>query len=447
MTDAFSRRPLRALALWSIALWAALGSASVGAQTPNRNLAALRSGDYIAVIINQELVTAGEVERRVERAQAEAPRGAKLPPENELRKLALDALIDERVMISSARESGMRVEELDVDRAVQSIAQQNQITLDVLRERLRAEGTDYGRFRANLRDQIMIERLREREVYQRIKINDEDIERTLVQQRETANADADTNIAQILITVPEGASASVLAERRSVAQAALARVRKGEPFEEVARELSEDNNRKAGGVIGLRPASKLPDVFVEATRSLKSGEVAPELLRTGAGFHVLKLVERKEASVGRITQTRARHVLLRTSPQLTAEVAARRLAEYRKQIESGARSFEDIARQYSEDGSAAAGGDLGWASPGVMVPEFETAMNELPVNGLSAPVVSRFGVHLIQVLERRDTALEPKQLREQARNVLREQRFEQAYLDWTKELRSRAYVEYREPPQ
>jgi peptidyl-prolyl cis-trans isomerase SurA len=140
-------------------------------------------------------------------------------------------------------------------------------------------------------------------------------------------------------------------------------------------------------------------------------------------------------------------VLLRTSPQLSAEVAERRLAEYRKQIESGARSFEDIARQYSEDGSAAAGGDLGWSAPGVMVPEFESAMNELPVAGLSAPVVSRFGVHLIQVLERREVALEPRQLREQARNALREQRFEQAYVDWTKELRSRAYVEYREPPQ
>jgi peptidyl-prolyl cis-trans isomerase SurA len=197
----------------------------------------------------------------------------------------------------------------------------------------------------------------------------------------------------------------------------------------------------------MRLASRLPDAFVEATRSLKPGQIAPTLLRTGAGFHVLKLVARKEAVAGRITQTRARHVLLRTSAQLTAEVASRRLAEYRKQIESGSRSFEDIARQYSEDGSAAAGGDLGWASPGVMVPEFENAMNELAINGLSQPVVSRFGVHLIQVLERRETALEPKQLREQARGALREQRFDQAYLDWAKELRSRAYVEYREPPQ
>jgi peptidyl-prolyl cis-trans isomerase SurA len=430
-------------------LGAGLGTApGAPAQERSGTTAVARSGgDYIAVIVNQELVTAGEVERRLERALAEAGRGVKLPPADELRRLALDALIDERVMISSARDSGLRVDEPEVDRAVQSIAAQNQISLAVLRERLRTEGTDYGRFRANVRDQMMIERLREREVYQRIKISDEEIDRFIEQQRAAANADPDTNIGQILVTVPEDADAATVAARRAVAELALARVKKGEAFETVAKEVSEDGNRAAGGAIGLRPASRLPDAFVEATRGLKPGEVNATLLRSGAGFHVLKLLERKETVVGRVTQTRARHVLLRTSPQLTAEVAARRLAEYRKQIESGKASFEEIARQYSEDGSAAGGGDLGWAAPGVMVPEFEAAMNELPLNGLSAPVVSRFGVHLIQVLERREVALELKQLREQARNVMREQRFDQAYLDWTKELRSRAYVEYREPPQ
>jgi peptidyl-prolyl cis-trans isomerase SurA len=174
--------------------------------------------------------------------------------------------------------------------------------------------------------------------------------------------------------------------------------------------------------------------------------VSAEPLRSGAGFHVLKLIERRD-STAQVTQTRLRHVLLRTSPQLSAEVAARRMSEYREQITSGQRSFEDIARQYSEDGSAAGGGDLGWAAPGMMVPEFEAAMNALPIGGLSQPVASRFGVHLIQVLERRQVAIEPRQLREQARNMLREQKFEQAYLDWAKELRSRAYVELREPPQ
>jgi peptidyl-prolyl cis-trans isomerase SurA len=423
-----------------------LGAGTAIAQGAGRD-ALLRSGDYIAVVVNQEVVTAGELDRRLSRALAEAGRGAKLPPDVELRRMALDALIDERVMIGNARESGMRVEENEVDRAVQSIASQNQITLPVLRERLRAEGTDYGRFRANVRDQIMIERLREREVYQRIRISEEDIDKQLEVQRAEANLDAETNLAQVLVGVPDGADPATVAARRAVAELALARILKGEDFEAVAREVSEDSNRAAGGVLGLRPASRLPDVFVEATKTLKPGDVTPTLLRTGAGFHILKLLERKEVPLGRIAQTHVRHVLLRTSPQLTAEVASRRLAEYRAQIEKGTATFEDIAKKFSEDGSAAGGGDLGWASPGVMVPEFESAMNELGLNGISAPVVSRFGVHLIQVLERRDTTLEIKQLREQARNVLREQRFEQAFLDWTKEIRSRAYVEYREPPQ
>ncbi|MEO5735817.1 MAG: peptidylprolyl isomerase [Rubrivivax sp.] len=420
--------------------------AAQGAGTGASVRDALRNGDHIAVVVNQEVVTAGEVDRRLQRAMADVGRGARLPPEPDMRKLALDALIDERVMLSAARESGMRIDDSDVDRAVQSIALQNQITLPQLRDRLAAEGTDYGRFRVNVRDQMMIERMREREVYQRIKISDEDIDKQLADQRAALGSEAELNIAQILVSVAENADPATIAARRQVAERALARVHGGEPFAAVALELSTDGNREKGGEIGLRPASRLPDVFVSAIKTLKPGEVAPELLRTGAGFHVLKLLARDEPKLGAITQTRARHVLLRTGPELTAEVATKRLAEYRQQIESGKATFEDIARRYSEDGSAAAGGDLGWSSPGTTVPEFETAMNAVPIGGISAPVVSRFGVHLIQVLERRQAALDTRQLREQARNVLREKRFEQAYQDWTRELRSRAYVEYREPP-
>jgi peptidyl-prolyl cis-trans isomerase SurA len=434
------RRPLRG----TLVLLLAAAHLTLAAQ----DRGAPRSGDWIAAVVNQELVTAGEVERRLERAQAEARRaGVRLPPERELRRQVLDALIEERAILSTARDSGMRVDEPEVDRAIQSIAEQNRISLATLREQLAAEGIDYLRFRANVREQIMIERLREREVYRRIQISDEDIDRLLAERRAELNADAEINIAQILVTVPEGADATTVAVRRAVAAAALARVRGGEDFAAVAREISEDGNRERGGEIGLRPASRLPDLFVDAVRTLQPGELTPEPLRSSAGFHVLKLIERKEVPLGMVTQTRVRHVLLRVSPQAGADVAARRLAEFRRQIESGAASFEDIARQHSEDGSAAGGGDLGWTSPGQLVPEFEQAMNTLPQGGISEPVVSRFGVHLIQVLERRNVALEPRQLREQARSVLREQRFAQAYQDWTKELRSRAYVELREPPQ
>ncbi len=444
-------KPRRTHAPWLAgALTLAALAASTGASAQGRSDGRgsnVRNGDYIAAVVNQELVTAGEVERRLERALAEAARAGGRPPNAEdLRRQALDSLIEERAIITTAREVGLKVDEAELDRAVQSIAAQNQIAIEVLRERLRADGIEYSRFRANLRDQIMIERLREREVYNRIKISEEDIDKVLEQQRAEATANAELNLAQILVSVPEGADPATLAARKLRADEALARVRGGEAFEAVARALSEDVNREKGGEIGLRPAARLPDIFVEAAQALKVGEVSSQLLRSGAGFHVLKVLERKESQLGRIMQTRARHVLLRTSPQLTADVASKRLGEYKREIETGKRTFEDVARQHSEDGSAASGGDLGWFSPGTMVPEFETAMAPLVAGGISEPVVSRFGVHLIQVLERRDVNLEIKQLREQARNVLREQKFEGAYQDWTKELRSRAYIELREPP-
>jgi len=358
-------------------------------------------------------------------------------------------LIEERVILTFSRESGGRIDDEEVDRALQTIAAQNQITVAQLRDRLRADGLDLAVFRSNLRDQLLVERTREREVYQRIRVTDAEIDGFLDKQRgpAAAAAESEINLAQILITVPEASDDALVAERRAVAEKALVRVRTGEPFDAVARELSEDSNRQRGGEIGPRPPSRLPDLFVEATKGLKQGDVAPEVVRSGAGFHVLKVLQKAgDSSAPRVTQTRARHILLRTSAQLSQEQALARLADYRRQIESGARKFEDMARQFSEDGSAAQGGDLGWASPGAMVPEFEEAMKRLPVGGLSQPVVSRFGVHLLQVMERRQVEVDPKQLREQARNTLREQKFEQAYNDWARDLRARAYVELREPP-
>ena len=433
-----------AVAALLAAPWVVRAQPTAAAPTAGPSL----NGDYIAAVVNQELVTAGEVERRLGAARASAARqGARTPPDDELRRLVFDALIEERVIITVARDSGVKIDEAELDRAVQSVAAQNRFTMAQLQERLRSDGMDMPRFRATLRDQLLIEKLREREVYPRIRISDEDIEQHLAEQRTAAVAGAQVNIAQILVAVPEGAGSSMVAARRARAEEALARVKAGEPFDRVAKEFSEDGNRERGGEIGLRPLARLPDLFVAAVKDFKVGEVSAEPLRSGAGFHVLKLLEQRGGEIAKVTQTRARHVLLRTSPQLSADVAAQRLAEYRVAIEAGRRSFEDVARQFSEDGSAPSGGDLGWTTPGAMVPEFETAMNALAVGGMSAPVVSRFGVHLIQVLERRDTTLEVRQLRDQARNVLREQKFEQTYLDWAKELRARAYIELRDPPQ
>ena len=406
-----------------------------------------RTADYIVAVVNQELVTAAEVQLRVTRLRENASRGAAaLPHAEEVRKRVLESLIDERVQITYARESGQRVDDAELDRAVTNVALQNQISLTELRDRLRQEGIDFARFRNNVRDQLLSERVREREVLGRIRISDAELD-AFQEKLRTAAAHMDQfNIAQVLVTVPEGADDATVAQRRARVLSALERLRAGEAFEAVAREISEDGNRAQGGQIGMRPADRLPDLFVDAVRALRPGEVTAAPLRSGAGFHILKLVDKRDASTPVVQQTRARHILLRPSPQLPQEVALRRLAEFKRRIASGADTFERLARDNSEDGSAASGGDLGWSSPGTLVPEFEEAMNALAPGGVSDPVVSRFGAHLIQVIERREVALDPKQVRENARSALREQKFEEAYVEWMKELRARAYVEYREPP-
>ena len=412
-----------------------------------RSDAAARTADYIVAVVNQELVTNAELQGRLARIQDEAQRNkTALPPAAELRRQVLEALIDERIQITNARETGPRLDEAEIDRAVANVATQNQLTMAQLRARLQQQGLAYATFRNNVRDQILTERVREREVNQRIRVGSDEVDALLDQRRAAAGTGGQLNLAQILVTVPENASPAQVEQRRERAQAALARVQAGEAFESVARELSEDGNRAQGGVIGLRPAERLPDPFVEFARTLKPGEVGATLLRSGAGFHVIKLIERSAPAAFTAQQTRARHILLRVSAQLTAAAASQRQTEFRRQILSGAKTFEQLARDNSEDGSAAQGGDLGWTSPGAFVPEFEEAMNALPIGGVSEPLESRFGVHLIQVVERREVALDLKQQREQARNILREQRFDAAYLEWVRDLRGRAYIEMREAP-
>ena len=432
---------LRRLAL--VAGFAAIATAA----TAQTRAPTARGGDYIIAVVNQELITAGELEQRVQRIRAEATRSnTPLPPPAQLRQQVFDSLVDERVQITNARDSGYKVEDSEVERAVGSIATQNRVTVGQLRQKLQQEGIDYAKFRNDVRDQLLAERVREREVVNRIKVSDAEIDALIAERRAAAGASPKLNIAQILVTVPDGASIATVAERRARALAAQARVRAGESFDAVAREMSEDGNREQGGAMGLRPADRLPDVFVNAVRGLRTGDVAPELLRTNAGFHLLKVIERQEPGAFSVQQTRARHILLRVSPQLPQDAALRRLADLKRAIVAGTLSFEKAARENSEDASASQGGELGWGSPGTFVPEFEEVINGLEIGAISDPFISRFGVHLVQVLERRDTTLDVRQQREQARNILREQKFDEAYLEWLRDLRSRAYIELREPP-
>lgn len=444
--------PLRSIVAAVVALGLCASASSPAWAQSDRSSAApsraSRAGDFILAVVNQELVTAAEVEQRLARVRENAVRtGTALPPEAQLRRELLDLLIDERAQVAHARESGQRIDEAEIDRSVANVAAQNQVTLAQLRQRLAQDGIDYSRFRKNLRDQMLVERVREREVQARVRVSDTEIDAMIDKKRAEASSRAEYNIAQILVSVPDGASQAMVTERSALAEKVLARVKSGEAFEAVAREVSDDPNKAQGGALGLRPADRLPDVFVERVRSLKAGQISDALLRTGAGFHVLKLVDRRDGQAFSVTETHSRHILLRISPQLDQATAMRRLADFKRQILAGSSSFEQLAKDNSEDGSAPQGGELGWTSPGAFVPEFEEVMNALPIGGLSDPLISRFGVHLIQVIERRQAVLDTKQEREFARNALREKKYEEALSEWTKDLRARAYVELREPSQ
>ncbi|MBV8380316.1 MAG: peptidylprolyl isomerase [Paucibacter sp.] len=423
-----------------------------GAQRPgpivSTGKSALQPGDFIAAVVNQDIVAGSEViQRMAQLRQQMLAQHEPIPDDETLREKALDLMIDDRAVLTFARENGNKVDEAEIDRYVASIAAQNKLTMPQLLEQLKGDGMDLKRFRDNVRDQIMTERVRDGEVRSRIHISDADVDAWLDQRRSALAGGAELDIAQILVTVPDDAAQNVVEERRERAQKALDRVLAGEDFATVNKEVSEDGNKANGGDIGLRPIDRLPDVFVAGVKGAKEGEVVPHLVRSGGGFHVLKLIKRSGArALNEVLETHARHILLQPSTQLSMEAAAKRLAEFKQQIVSGEATFEELARKYSVDGSAAKGGDLGWSRAGMLVPEFEQAMNALPIDGISDPVPSRYGVHLIQVLERRTTTVDIKQLRAQARDALTEQKYDAAYQDWLKELRARAYIEKREWP-
>ncbi len=420
--------------------------AGTGAASPNR------TADFIVALVNSEPVTNHDVRQRLRQVeQTIAQRNiTNAPPRAELVRQVLEQLINERAQLQFATESGLRVTDNEIDQAEQNIAAQNQLSREQFRQRLASEGIDVNRFRSELRQQLLLQRVREREVDSRVRVSDADIDDFIREQQ--ANNDISSlelNLSHVLVTVPENASEALVAERQARAQRVAERARAGEDFATLAREFSDAPERVNGGQFGWRAATRLPDLFVNSTRALAPGEIAGPV-RSLAGFHVLRVNDKRGGGglpAMNVTQTRVSHILLRPGPQLSEQAAQARLSEFRQRIAGGQASFEALAREHSQDGSAAGGGVLGWASPGMFVPEFEQAMNRLQPGELSEPVVSRFGVHLIRVDERRTVPLAENERRERIRNVVRAQKLEKALALWARDVRARAYVEIREEPQ
>ena len=421
------------------------------ASTPAGATSNQRQADFIVAVVNSEPITNNEVRLRLLRAEQQlSQQGAPMPPRSELARQVLERLITDKAQLQLAKETGVRADDSAVEGAVQTVARQNQISVEELRRRLRADGIAYSQFQSDLRDELLVSRLRQREVESKVNVTEQEIDQFLREQQDGKGgaASLEINLAQVLVAVPENASADQVAALQARAQLVAERARAGTDFATLVNEFSAPAARADGGQMGLRAADRYPPLFAEATSSLRAGGIAGPL-RSGAGFHVLKVIEKKQAGMpaATIPQTRARHILLQVTPQQSEAAAVEKLAAFKRRLQAGQADFAALARENSTDGSARQGGDLGWTNPGMFVPEFEKTMNGLAINEVSEPLVSRFGVHLIQVTERRESQLTAREQRDAARNVLREKKMEEAYLTWVQDVRGRAYVEYREAPQ
>ena len=416
-----------------LALAGAMACLAVHAQTGAVN--ATSSGrDFIVAVVDAVPITNHEVNARIgQMRQQLTQQGRNMPEAATLLRDALERLINEKAQLQHAKETGVMVDDTALEQAVARMAEDPK--------------TVSTRQRQELREQLTLQRLAERNVPARIKISESDVERAMRERQNiTINTNPDIELGHIFIAVPETASNAQVVELQAKAQNALDRIKRGEDFGAVAKEVSQSAERDKGGLMGLRPADRYPTLFVEAIQALAVGEVST-VVRSGAGFHILKLVNKRSTNTATITETRARHILLRPSGQLSQVAARAQLANYKREIEAGRADFAKLAQEHSQDASAPSGGDLGWVAPGMFVPEFEEVMNKLQPGQMADPTVSRFGVHLIQVLARREAPISERELRDMVRNKLREQKYEETYQLWAQEVRGHAYVEYRDPPQ
>lgn len=399
--------------------------------------------DRIVAVVNNAVITEFELKTRVEQAMAQlAGQKTAQPPRRLLEKQLLERMITEKALLQVAEDTNIRFEGLALDRAIARIAQNNKMTPEGFRKALEAEGNDFNAFREQIRTEMTIARLREREVENRLVITDAEIDNFLANAAQSKDQLDEFRLAHILVLTPEGASPEKLAELKEKAEKALQELKAGADFVQVSAAYSDTQNAVQGGLLGWRNEGQLPTLYSAALRDMKAGDVSP-VLKSGNGFHILKLLDKRGKNVQTvIKQTRARHILVKTNEVVNDNDARTRLLLLKERIENGA-DFAELAKLHSDDLSASRGGDLNWLNPGDTVPEFERTMDGLQANELSAPVQSPFGWHLIQVLERRDQDVTEERKRLDARRAIRERKSEEAFEDWVRQARDRAYVEYR----
>ena len=399
--------------------------------------------DRIVAVVNSEVITQFDLTERVTRAQRELrSRRIPEPDQNELQRQVLERMIVERVQLQLARETGLQIDDLQLDATIARIAESNNMPLTEFRRTLERDAVPFDKFREEVRVEVVLSRLREREVDNRISVAESEIDNFIVDQKEAKNPPVEYKLSHIVILVPEQARPEQIAQQRSRADEAVRRVKAGADFAQVAAAYSDARDALEGGNMDWRTQDRLPELYAGAAAGLRTGEIS-EVLRSPAGFHILRLNERRGAGAPyMVEQNHVRHILVRTSESVSQDEATRKLLALRERIVNGS-NFAELARLNSDDASAGRGGDLGWIYPGDTVPDFERAMKELKPLEVSKPVKTQFGWHLIQVLERRTTDASSDRKRLEARKALRERKSDEAFQEWLRQLRDRAWVEYR----
>ena len=399
--------------------------------------------DRVIAVVNDEAITQYELDdaKRIVLQQLKQQK-VQQPGADVLDKQVLERLITERALMQFAKENGIKVDDTMVDRAIQRIAEDNKLTLDGLRQALANDNVPYSKYREDVRNEILVQRLREREVEQQITVSDAEVDNYLATVKAQSGGEAEYNLAHILVLIPEQASADQIEAKRRRAEDALKSIQGGAEFAQVAAGYSDAGDALSGGNLGWRSGARLPTVFAETVRGMKVGDVSP-VLRSAAGFHIVKLLDRRSHNEpAMVDQTHARHILIRVN-EVTSEADAKaKIDRLKDRLDAGAK-FDELAKLNSEDATSAKGGDLGWIGPGDTVPAFEEAMNKLAINEVSAPVRSPFGWHLIEVLGRRKQDVTIDRERTQAQLAIRQRKSDEAFQDWVRQTRDRAYVEVR----
>ncbi len=400
--------------------------------------------DRIVAVVNDEVITLRELRLRLAQIEQQLKKQkTPLPPSDVLARQVLERIIVDKVQLQFARENSVRVEDTQLERALARVAENNRMSLADFRKALERDGVSWAGFREDIRNEITVARLREREVDSRIAVSEGEIDNYLANPAAAAQATEEFLVQHILVRIPEQARPDQLQQLRARAEEALAQLKRGADFGQVAASYSEAPDALTGGSLGWRTAERLPALFADALANMRPGELS-DVLRSPGGLHVLKLADRR-GGIGagqRLQQTRARHILIKISELVSESEAKHKLVVLRERLDNKA-DFAELAKLHSNDLSASKGGDLGWLYPGDTVPEFERAMDGLKVGETSEPVRSPFGWHLIQVLERRVEDVSQERQRQLARQALRERKSDEAYEDWLRQLRDRAYVEYR----